>query len=156
MPGVRVLAAGILLVLAVLAAATTLVPPLRVDCPSGGLSEAACRETIAGALRRGLPAPHPLILAARVEPGPAGPATYGHRATVTFGLLEPPARTEVRLYYDRGGHWGGETGRSAIELAAWWALPVGLLVAAALVTLASRDRPRRATAAPDHPDPAVP
>jgi hypothetical protein len=136
--------AGTLVVLAGLFALATAVPPLRVDCPAGGLPEAACHETVEGALKRGLPGPHPLILAARVEPGPAGLDQYGHRATVVLDLLALPGSAEVRMYYDRGGHWGGEMDRSAGELLAWWAIPplVPLTLAGLVLPLAWRTRRR--------------
>jgi hypothetical protein len=99
-----------------------------------------CRDIVDATLRRGLSGPHPLILAARVEPGSAGANEYGHRATVTYDLLGVPYATVVRLYYETGGHWGGESDRTALELAAWWAVPVVvlLLVGGTLVTRGRR------------------
>jgi hypothetical protein len=140
-------AVAVAIALAALAALLALgsgVPPLRVECPAGGMSEEACRETVDGSLKRGLRAPHPLILAARVEPGPAGLDEYGHRATVRLDLLGVPGPTHVRMYYDRGGHWGGEVDRPDAEILAWFALPPLVLVTAAGLVLAlARRRPRR-------------
>ena len=86
--------------------------------------------------REGLPASHPLILSAYVEPGEAThPGESGHRATVTFDLLGVPGPTTVRLFYDVGGHWGGVSNRTTLELAAWSLIMAGLAVATvALVT----------------------
>lgn len=143
------LAAGLLLALAVGAAALTVAPPVSgVSCPGSWLPVEACEATVDAAMRRGLPRPHPLILAARVAPGPAAvPGSTGHRATVTFGLLAWPGTVDVRLYYDMGGHWGGTPDRSGPELAAWWALPSLVLLAAAglLLVLALRARRTRAS-----------
>jgi hypothetical protein len=77
-------------------------------------------ETVVAALERGLAPLHPLILDASVEPGPASAATeLGHRATVTFAMLGVPGPTEVKLFVDVGGHWGGTPDRRAPELAIW-------------------------------------
>ena len=86
-----------------------------------------CRDVGDAALRRGLSGPHPLILAARVEPGPASSGTYGHRATVTYDLLGVPSATVVRLYYDIGGHWGGDP-IALRSSSAWWGVPVVVLL----------------------------
>lgn len=134
--------------LAAALAAAPLLRPLAVACPESDMPHQVCLESVDAALARGLPSPHPLVLTASVVAGPdTGPAQYGHRATVTFELLALPATAEVRLYYDMGGHWGGELERSAEELALWWGLPVLLLAALAIAAggLAWRSR-RRPTA----------
>ena len=96
------------------------------------MSADACAASVEAALARGLAPIHPLILAAHVAPGAdPGPGELGHRATVTFDLLGVPGPTVVRLYYDLGGHWGGEADRSPEELALWWALPAIVLGAIA-------------------------
>jgi hypothetical protein len=124
------------------------VPPLRVDCPADGMSLEACHASVDATLRRGLTAPHPLILAARVAPGPAAPDGQGHRATVTYELLGMPYPTVVELYYDLGGHWGGVADRGWPELQLWWAVPVVVLlgVGGLLVTRGRRSPPAAATA----------
>jgi hypothetical protein len=103
-------------------------PPLRVGCPAEGMSTEACHASVDATRRRGLAAPHPLILAARVEPGPAGPTERGHRATVTYDLLGMPYPTVVELYYDSGGHWGGVADHGWPELPIWWGVPVVVLL----------------------------
>jgi hypothetical protein len=141
--------AGLLLTaLAIAFVVSANVPPLRVECPVTGMSAEVCHDSVTASLDRGLPVPHPLILAARVEPGPAPEGTNGHRATVTYDLLGMPFPTVVRLYYDIGGHWGGETDRSQWELGAWWAAPVLVLLGLGglLVTRGRRSPPVAATA----------
>ena len=130
--------------LALILVGTTAAPATR-DC-AAGMSESACEGAISAVLRRGLPTFHPLILAARVEPGAdPGPQDLGHRATVTFDLLGVPGATQVLLFTDHGGHWGGVPSRSDAELAAWALAPLvvaGLLAAA----LAAYGRRRTLTA----------
>ena len=112
------------------------VPPLRVECPTDDMSVEVCHDSVTASLDRGLPVPHPLILAVRVEAGPVHEGAYGHRATVSYDLLGVPSPTTVRLYYDIGGHWGGQVDRGTFELAAWWGVPIVvlLLVGGLLVT----------------------
>jgi hypothetical protein len=125
----RVRVAGFLVAaLAIVFAASANAPPLRVECPTERMSVDVCRASVDATLRRGLTAPHPLILAARVEPGPAGPTGRGHRATVTYDLLGMPYPTVVELYYDMGGHWGGVADRGWPELPLWWGVPVVVLL----------------------------
>jgi hypothetical protein len=133
----RALALGVLLVGGAMALllAGLVGPPLTRTC-APGLDEDVCAATIRAALGRGLPTIHPLILVAHVEPGTnPGPQELGHRATVTFDLLGVPGPTEVRLYTDQGGHWGGVPDRPDGGLAAWAAAPlvVATLVAAGLL-----------------------
>jgi hypothetical protein len=126
----------------VLAGAAASSAPLRIEC--GTIDQRTCRETVTAALDRALPSLHPLVLAARVGPGPAWPNGMGHRATVTFDLAGVPGSTDVRLFYDMGGHWGGTTDRGAIELAAWalaWAGIMATLVTSAGTRVVSRVRP---------------
>ena len=108
------------------------------------LARPVCLETIDAALRKGLPAVHPLLLTARAEPGPAaGADQFGHRATVHFGLAGVPGPVSVRLFFDAGAHWGGVADRGAPELAGW-SVAEGLVVAGAAAgawTLTSRRRP---------------
>ena len=79
-----------------------------------------------------------------MEPGAAaGAGELGHRATVTFDLLGMPAPTRVELYFDQGGHWGGESDRSDMEIAAWTLLPP-LLASLIGVGLVARGWRRRA------------
>jgi hypothetical protein len=122
------------------------VPPLRVECPEDGMSVEACHASVDAVLRRGLTVPHPLILAARVESGPAGPTGLGHRATVTYDLLGMPYPTIVELHYDLGGHWGGVADHGWPELPLWWGVPVALLLGfgALLVTRGRRSLRRDA------------
>jgi hypothetical protein len=124
------------------------VPPLRIECPVAGMTVKVCHDSVEATLQRGLPVPHPLILAARVEPGPAAQGTNGHRATVTYDLLGMPSSTVVRLFYDIGGHWGGEADRGTLELGAWWAAPIVALLSlgGVLVTRGRRPPPAGATA----------
>lgn len=121
--------------------------PIQQTCDAS-LAHEVCAETIDAALRKGMPAIHPLLLAAHAEPGPAArPDQSGHRATVTFKLLGTPGPVAVRLFFDAGGHWGGIPDRQAIELAAWalgWAIAAGTVVAVAasgLQRVARRSRP---------------
>lgn len=93
--------------------------PLNVTCESG-IATDDCHETVTAALERGLPGLHPIILATRVDPGPAvAPSELGHRATVTFTMLGVPGATRVKLFVDVGGHWGGVPDRGPAELALW-------------------------------------
>lgn len=120
--------------------------PLARTC-SPALSDQACEGAVDAVLRRGLPGLHPLIVGARVEPGPApGPQDLGHRATVYFDLLALPSSTSVELHYDQGAHWGGVLDRDQDEIAAWALAPVLLagLLGVGIVALAwkrRRDRP---------------
>jgi hypothetical protein len=105
-------------------AVTANVPPLRMDCPVERMSVQTCHDAVNATLRRGLDVPHPLILAAHVAPGPAGPSEMGHRATVTYDLLGMPFPTVVELYYDMGGHWDGVADHGWPELPLAWLIPV--------------------------------
>jgi hypothetical protein len=109
-------------------------PPIERTCDAA-LARDACLETIDAALRKGLPAIHPLLLAAYAQPGPAArPDQLGHRATVTFSVLGVPGQIEIRLFFDAGGHWGGIANRPSPEMAAWaigWAIAAGSAVAVA-------------------------
>ncbi len=97
----------------------TAAPPLQQTCDPA-LSAGACSETIAAALKKGMPRPHPVLLAAHAEPGPQSRNDQlGHRATVTFDLLGMPGQTTVRLYLDIGGRWGGSASRSDAEMVLW-------------------------------------
>jgi hypothetical protein len=118
----------VLTILALALAGTANVPPLRIDCPGGGMTLEACHDTVNATLRRGLTVPHPLIVAAHVEAGPAGPTEMGHRATVTYDLLSMPFPTVIELYYDMGGHWGGVADHGWPELPLWWLVPVVVLL----------------------------
>lgn len=110
------------------------------------LTTAICLETIDAALRKGLPAVHPLLLSAQAEPGPAAAADqYGHRATVRFGLAGVPGPVSVRLFFDAGGHWGGIPDRGAPELLAW-AMGEGIVIAGAATGAWTLLRRRRAIA----------
>ena len=118
----------ILTVLAIGFAVSANVPPLRIDCPSGSMSSETCRDTVNATLRRGLVVPHPLILAAHVESGPASSTESGHRATVTYDLLGLPFPTVIELYYDMGGHWDGVADHGSPEIPLAWAVPVVVLL----------------------------
>jgi hypothetical protein len=124
------------------------VPPLRIECPVDRMSVEACHASVDAVLRRGLVAPHPLILEARVEPGPAAPSALGHRATITFEMLGMPYPTVVELYYDIGGHWGGVADHGWPEVPSWWGAPVVVLLIAGglLFTRGRRTPPMAATA----------
>ena len=111
-------------ILAMLASA---VPPLQITCATT-LTDQVCHGTVTASLERGLAPFHPLILAAHVDPGSAGPTENGHRATVTFDLLGVPGPTTVRLFYDIGGHWGAVPDRALTELALWSLLAVAAIV----------------------------
>ncbi len=103
--------------------------PLRVTC-APALDGQVCHDTVTAARTRGLAATHSLIVSAFVQPGEAtDPGESGHRATVTFDLLGVPGPTTVRLFYDVGGHWGGVSNRTTLELAAWSLIMAGLAVA---------------------------
>lgn len=115
--------------------------PLSRTCV--GLETTACDGAIEAVRRRGLAGIRPLILSVTVEPGSApGPQELGHRATLTYQMLGMPDPTVIKLYYDQGGHWGGETERSDTELAAWALAPLVLaaLLALAVVVMAWRRR----------------
>jgi hypothetical protein len=118
--------------------------PIEQTCDPQ-LTRPVCLETIDAALRKGLPAIHPLLLTARAEPGPAaGADQLGHRATVHFGLAGVPGPVSVRLFFDTGAHWGGIPDRGAAELAVW-SLAEGIVIAAAAAgawTLFDRRRRR--------------
>lgn len=104
--------------------------PLEVTCDPR-LTTAVCVETIDAALRKGLPAIHPLLLTAGAEPGPAaGADQFGHRATVRFGLLGVPGPVSVRLFFDAGAHWGGIADQGEAELSVW-SVAEGVVVAGA-------------------------
>ena len=111
------------------------------------LTRAVCLETVDAALRKGLPAIHPLLLTAGAEPGPAaGADQFGHRATVRFGLLGVPGPVSVRLFFDAGAHWGGIADRGVAGLLVW-SVAEGFVVAGAAAgawALVSRRRPRAA------------
>lgn len=118
----------VLTVLAIAFAVSANVPPLRVECPTAGMTAETCHDVVNATLRRGLTVPHPLIVAAHVVPGPAGPTETGHRATVTYSLLGMPFPTVIELYYDMGGHWGGVADHGWPELPLWWLVPVVVLL----------------------------
>ena len=124
------------------------VPPLQIECPQEGMSEEVCRDWVTASLDRGLPVPHPLILAARVEAGPVSDGAYGHRTTVRYDLLGVPSPTTVTLYHDIGGDWGGEVDRGTWELAAWWGAPIVVLLGLGglLATRRGRGKPQSAAA----------
>jgi hypothetical protein len=104
---------------AVILAAATAAPWLH-ETFDPSITEEVGHETVVAALERGLAPLHPLILDARVEPGPASqPTQLGHRATVTFTMLGVPGPTSVKLFVDVGAHWGGTPDRGAVELALW-------------------------------------
>ncbi len=104
--------------------------PIEQTCDPQ-LTRPVCLETIDAALRKGLPAIHPLLVTARAEPGPAaGADQLGHRATVHFGLLGVPGPVSVRLFFDAGAHWGGIADRQAPELLSW-SVVQGIILAAA-------------------------
>ena len=141
--------AALLIAACVLAGALLLVvlgrssTPLSRTC-ADELSAAACEGAVDAVIRRGLPALHPLILTAHVEPGSApGFNDMGHRASVRFELLGVPGVTTIDLYYDAGGHWGGESDRPDEEMAAWTVAPLAaaLVVCVVVVGLAWRRRP---------------
>jgi hypothetical protein len=137
------LAAGALLgaALVLVLVGVTAGPLTRTCAP--GLSEAACDGAVGAVMRRGLPAAHPLILAAHVRPGAAPePEAHGHRATVVLELLAPIPPVGIELHFDQGGHWGGVSERPALELAAWASAPLvaAAVVAGGLLGLALRRR----------------
>lgn len=118
------------------------VAPLRVDCSAFADDEVACEAAVEAVRRRGLPALHPLILSASVEPGPAPRADQlGHRATVRYAFLGGPDLS-IALFYDQGAHWGGLPDRDDEEVGAWALVPLvlGGLIAAGLIGLARRWR----------------
>lgn len=119
-------ATAAVLLAAVIVIVGTSAQPLRETC-AAALRGDVCQETVAAALERGLPQLHPLILAARVDPGPASASSeLGHRATVTFEMLGVPAPTRVKLFVDVGAHWGGSADRGSVELALWSLVPAAL------------------------------
>jgi len=129
-------AAVILLGAALLVAIGTSSQPPVPTCAEG-MARTACESAVGAVVRRGLPSLHPLILAAHVEPGSApGFSDMGHRASVRFDLLGVPGVTTIELYYDAGGHWGGESDRPDEEMAAWTLAPIALAAAVALGLLA--------------------
>jgi hypothetical protein len=140
------IAAAILVLLGVLVVfAGTSAVPISRTCAEG-MDVTGCEEAVTAVMKRGLPALHPLILGAHVEPGSApGPQDLGHRATVTFELLGVPGPTSIDLYFDRGAHWGGESDRGDTEIKAWALAPLVIvsLLVVALLGLAWR---RRSTA----------
>ena len=123
--------------------------PVQQTCDSS-LSSEICMGSIDAALRRGLGPLHPLLLSALAEPGPAArPDQFGHRATITFGMLGVGDPASVRLFFDEGGHWGGVANMGAVELAAWvvgQGLLVAVLVGAGLSRLARHGRVGRRSA----------
>lgn len=142
-------AAGVLAGLLVFAAGV-MVPPMRETCPSPPYSADECHLTIDAAMRRGLGPVHPLILAARAEPGPdRQPEKLGHRDTAYFDMLGIPGAMAIELHFDVGAHWGGVPDRTAGELAAWSVgvaavagVLVGALVAGVLVVARRLRTPR--------------
>ena len=134
------IAAGIAAALAIFVAGI-LVPPMSESCPSPPYSGEECHLTIDAAMRRGLGPVHPLILAARAEPGPdRQPEKLGHRDTAYFDMLGIPGAMAIELHFDVGAHWDGVPDRTAGELAIWSVAVaaavgtvVGLLVAGVLV-----------------------
>ncbi|CAN5825419.1 hypothetical protein BH23CHL8_BH23CHL8_17180 [soil metagenome] len=118
----------------------TTAAPLTRTC-AAGMSETACSSAVSAVLRRGLPALHPLILGAHVEPGPEpDPDQLGHRATVVLDLLAPVRAVRIELHSDQGAHWGGVIDRGPMELAAWALAPlvVAALIGAGLVAYGRR------------------
>ena len=110
--------------------------PISRTC-SQDMDAAGCEGALSAVLRRGLPALHPLILSAHVEPGSApGPGDLGHRATVAFELLGVPGATSIDLYFDSGAHWGGESDRDGTEIRAWALAPLAIASLMALTVLA--------------------
>ncbi len=122
--------------------------PIDQTCDPA-LTRNVCLETIDAAQRRGLPAVHPLLLAAHAAPGPAArPDQFGHRATVRFTVLGVPGPVIVRLFFDAGGHWDGIADRQAPEMTAWtigWAIAAGIAVAVAAGGLGWLARGSRST-----------
>ena len=119
--------------------------PIEQTCDPQ-LTRPICLETIDAALRKGLPAIHPLLLTARAEPGPAaGADQLGHRATVRFGLLGVPGAVSVRLFFDAGAHWGGIADRGAPEMLSW-SVVEGVIVAATATAVWALLRRRRVRA----------
>jgi len=120
---------------------TSAAPLSRTCAPS--LPEGACTAAVSAVVRRGLTAFHPLILAARVEPGSEPrPEQVGHRATVRFDLLGVPRPLRIELHYDQGAHWGGVPDRGEPELAAYALAPMAVagLIGVAIVGLSRRRR----------------
>lgn len=104
------------------------VQPMRQTCDPT-LAKEICLGSIDAALRRGMPAIHPLLLEAHATPGPAArPDQFGHRATITFGVLGVGQPASVRLFFDAGGHWAGVADTATAELA-FWAIAQGIIVA---------------------------
>lgn len=119
--------------------------PLDQTCDPR-LTRDVCLETIDAALRKGLPAIHPLALSAHAEPGPAaGSDQLGHRATVRFVLTGIPDPVSVRLFFDAGAHWGGIPDRQTPELLAWSVMEGIILAGAAAGTWSLLIRRRTAT-----------
>lgn len=121
------------------------VRPIEQTCDPQ-LTRPVCLETIDAALRKGLPAIHPLLLTANAEPGPAaGADQLGHRATVHFGLLGVPDPVSVRLFFDAGAHWGGIADRQAPELLSWSLVEAVIVAVAVAGAWSLLDRRRGAT-----------
>lgn len=119
--------------------------PIEQTCDPQ-LTRPVCLETIDAALRRGLPAIHPLLLTAHAEPGPAAEADqFGHRATVRFGLAAVPGPVSIRMFFDAGAHWGGIADRQAPELLSW-SVGEGILLAGSAAGAWSLLRRRRGAA----------
>ena len=116
--------------------------PLTRSC-SLELQPGACDAAISAVLRRGTPVPHPVILAARVDPGSA-PAfdQFGHRATVTYTMVAVPPTATIELYFDQGAHWGGRADPSedTLRVVALEPVLVTVLVGATIVAFARRRR----------------
>jgi hypothetical protein len=129
-------AGGLLIVALVVILIGTSTGPLNRSC-GDGLSEDACSGAVRAVMLRGLPDVHPLILAAHVEAGSApGAGDLGHRATVTFDLLGLPDQTDFDLFYDQGGHWGGESDREDAEITTLTFAPLFIAGAAAMAIVA--------------------
>jgi hypothetical protein len=140
------LLSGIVVGVVWIAVGTTM-PPLRQTCDAA-LSAGACSETVVAALKKGMPQPHPLLLAAHAAPGPqARNDQLGHRATVTFEVLGAPGSTTVKLYFDMGAHWGGVVDRSQAEMTAW-SLAQGAVVAVVVAAATGWLVRRRETTGP--------
>ena len=138
MRGAAIAAATLVLLGVLVVFAGTSAAPISRTCAED-IDVTGCEEAVTAVMKRGLPALHPLILSAHVEPGSApGPQDLGHRATVTFELLAVPGPVSIDLYFDRGAHWGGESDRGDTEIKAWALAPLVIvsLLAVALLGLA--------------------
>ena len=139
-------AALLIAITAVWVGVSSSVAPLRVDCTAFSGDEAACTAAVEAVRRRGLPALHPLILSATVEPGPAPRADQlGHRATVRYAFLGAPIELGIDLFYDQGAHWGGVLDHEEAEVATWALIPLllGFLGAIGIIGLAAWRRHAR-------------